>query len=92
MDIEKIINEAGAAVRTLKTLGYTYHGAEYWKPPLGDVKTIELIHGEAYQFTNIEDNTIKGIYSEDEHSFMGTCVEWAASTCTNIQPLTVEVK
>lgn len=25
-----------AAIRTLEHLGYTYHGAEYWKPPLGN--------------------------------------------------------
>mgnify|MGYP003340432174 CR=1 FL=1 len=24
-----------AAIKTLEFLGYTYHGAEYWKPPLG---------------------------------------------------------
>lgn len=24
-----------AAVRTLQSLGYTYHGGEGWKPPLG---------------------------------------------------------
>jgi hypothetical protein len=49
-----------------------------------------LEHGMGYQFTNIEDNTIHGIYDEDEHSFRGTCVEWSASTCNNIQPLTVK--
>ena len=53
---------------------------------------ITLDHGMGYQFTNIEDNTIHGIYDEDEHSFRGTCVEWCANSCTNIQPLTVEVK
>lgn len=26
--------EFTAAVRTLASLGYSYHGAEYWKPPL----------------------------------------------------------
>ncbi len=26
---------ADAAIRTLQFLGYTYHGAEQWKPPLG---------------------------------------------------------
>jgi len=55
-------------------------------------QSIELIDGKAYQFTNIEDNTIHGIYDEDEHSFRGTCVEWVANSCTNIRPLTVEVK
>jgi hypothetical protein len=28
-------DEAIAAIRTLTFLGYTYHGAEQWKPPLG---------------------------------------------------------
>lgn len=28
-------NEEKAAVKTLKHLGYTYHGGELWKPPLG---------------------------------------------------------
>lgn len=27
--------EQTAAVRTLQLLGYTYHGGELWKPPLG---------------------------------------------------------
>jgi hypothetical protein len=28
--------EATAAIDTLKFLGYTYHGGERWKPPLGE--------------------------------------------------------
>jgi hypothetical protein len=28
-----------AAVRTLESLGYTYHGGELWKPPLGNCPT-----------------------------------------------------
>jgi len=28
-------DEQAAAIRTLTFLGYTYHGAEHWKPPLG---------------------------------------------------------
>lgn len=28
-------DEQAAAIRTLTFLGYTYHGAEQWKPPLG---------------------------------------------------------
>lgn len=27
--------DALAAIKTLQRLGYTYHGAELWKPPLG---------------------------------------------------------
>lgn len=27
---------AEAAIKTLQRLGYTYHGAELWKPPLGE--------------------------------------------------------
>jgi hypothetical protein len=29
------VQEAMAAIDTLKFLGYTYHGGEKWKPPLG---------------------------------------------------------
>jgi len=29
-------NEAKAAIDTLEFLGYTYHGGEKWKPPLGN--------------------------------------------------------
>ena len=29
-------DEQEAAIRTLTCLGYTYHGAEQWKPPLGE--------------------------------------------------------
>ena len=54
--------------------------------------SITLIDGNAYQFTNVEDNIIHGIYDEDENYFKGTCVEWSVSTCTNIKPLTVEVE
>ena len=43
------------------------------------VKPTALEHGKAYQFTNIEDNTIHGIYNEDDHYFKGTCVEWCVS-------------
>ena len=50
---------------------------------------ITLIHGNAYQFTNVEDNIIHGIYDEDENYFKGTCVEWSVSTCTNIKSLMV---
>jgi hypothetical protein len=30
------VQEATAAINTLKFLGYTYHGGEQWKPPLGE--------------------------------------------------------
>jgi len=57
---------------------------------IDSTKAPELIHGNAYQFTNIEDNTIHGIYDEDDHYFKGTCVEWCVSTCTNIKLLEVK--
>ncbi len=34
-DVERLFAESQAAVRTLQFLGYTYHGGEQWKPPLG---------------------------------------------------------
>lgn len=30
---------AEAAIRTLEAKGYTFHGGEYWKPPLGEDAT-----------------------------------------------------
>ena len=29
-----------AAIKTLEHLQYTYHGGEYWKPPLGELKAL----------------------------------------------------
>ena len=66
---------------------YSHCPSDLFKPL---TPPITLIDGKAYQFINIEDNTIHGIYDEDEHSFRGTCVEWGANSCTNIKPLTVE--
>lgn len=35
---------AEAAIRTLEGLGYTYHGGQQWKPPLGDCRvTVDLL-------------------------------------------------
>ena len=56
----------------------------------GLIKKVELIHGKAYQFKNIEENTINGLYDDDEHSFKSLNVEWSAQTCTNIQLLEVK--
>lgn len=36
--VEQTEAKAAAAMRTVIDLGYTYHGGELWKPPLGDVK------------------------------------------------------
>jgi hypothetical protein len=36
MKYEALKLEATAAINTLKFLGYTYHGGERWKPPLGE--------------------------------------------------------
>ena len=35
--------EHDAAVRTLTRLGYTYHGGEEWKPPLGPAPRFDRI-------------------------------------------------
>ena len=71
-------------------------GGEYALYSIGELKPlappIELIHGEAYNFIDSECNNTNGIYSEDEHSFTGLGVEWLADRCTNIKPLTAEVK
>tara|TARA_R110000744_G_scaffold319714_1_gene425987 strand:- start:335 stop:745 length:411 start_codon:yes stop_codon:yes gene_type:complete len=64
----------------------SYNGG--WVKPI--TPELELMDGRAYQFTNIEGDAIHGIYSDDDHSFRGTCIEWCASTSTNIKALTVD--
>ena len=34
------VHKHDAAIKTLEHLKYTYHGGEYWKPPLGKVKAL----------------------------------------------------
>lgn len=36
-------DEGSAAIRTLQGQGYTYHGAQLWKPPLGKKPDFDLI-------------------------------------------------
>jgi hypothetical protein len=38
-----------AAVHTLEGLGYTYHGGEAWKPPVGPVPFMHKKSGRLYQ-------------------------------------------
>jgi len=96
MDIKEVIESAGAAVHTLKNLGYTYHGAEYWKPPIGEVKTIKLIDGKAYQFDYKQGvkviNNMSGICISSGDIFLTADGSFCISNCTNIKLLTVEVK
>lgn len=43
-----------AAVRTLEFAGYTYHGGEHWKPPLGpkpDFKALDRLREAAAKVT-----------------------------------------
>ena len=47
-----VSDEQEAAIRTLTFLGYTYHGAEQWKPPLG--KTPEPVAYLAWRDVPVE--------------------------------------
>ena len=38
--------QAQAALRTLEGLGYTYHGGDQWKPPLGPVPDLAKLSPE----------------------------------------------
>lgn len=48
-----------AAVRTLEALGYTYHGSEQWKPPIGKAPDFDLIDR-----LKAENEALKEIISE----------------------------
>lgn len=44
---------AGAAIKTLEALGYTYHGGEQWKPPLGKHRNeVHTEHGVVALYGN----------------------------------------
>ena len=42
--------EHDSAIKTLKHLKYTYHGGEYWKPPLGELKALAQPEQEPVAF------------------------------------------
>ncbi len=56
----KAENEAAqSAVKTLEQLGYTYHGGELWKPPLGkapDFNLIDLYRADAERYRWLREN------------------------------------
>ena len=35
--LEPTMAKESSAIKTLESKGYTYHGGEYWKPPLGPI-------------------------------------------------------
>tara|TARA_R110002051_G_scaffold237427_1_gene298305 strand:- start:109 stop:753 length:645 start_codon:yes stop_codon:yes gene_type:complete len=53
---------------------------------------IELIDGKAYQFDYKGRSSLHGIHCESEGTFITRTDVFKSSICTNIQPLTVEVK
>lgn len=56
-----------AARKTLERLGYTYHGGEQWKPPLGEIplrlSEEALAESKWMQFLNLRQQAIKELYS-----------------------------
>ena len=60
----------------------------YFKPL---TPPITLIDGKAYQFDK-DKKTFIGLYHKNENEFITLATYSDASNCTNIQPLTVEVK
>ena len=47
MEDKARILESDAAIKTLKQLGYIYHGAEYWKPPIGKAAESIPVYSQA---------------------------------------------
>ena len=46
--------EATAAIKTLQNLGYTYHDAELWKPPIGKVPDFDLVDSLRNRISELE--------------------------------------
>lgn len=55
-----------SAVDTMKSLGFTWHGGEYWKPPLGNAPSIlegtkkETIHQYYYKKKGCDSSSSRG--------------------------------
>ena len=62
------VHKHDAAIKTLEHLKYTYHGGEYWKPPLGKVKVLAQPAQEP----------VATVIEELEHDGQGWCskVRW----------------
>lgn len=68
----KFTNDAAkkeAAFKTLQDLGYTYHGGEMWKPPLGQPPAYITWDGEGIPPTGVECEALESCFSSD-------CDEW----------------
>ena len=84
-----LFNEDGAFALVCDSTGYWGAEARRWKPL---TPPIELIDGKAYQF-EARGNVFHGIYEKRAVSFnVMTGQFFNTISCTNIQPLTVEVK
>lgn len=46
--------EALAAIKTLQHLGYSYHGAEMWKPPIGKKPNFDLLDTKGARIAELE--------------------------------------
>ena len=47
MNIKPVYTKESAAIKSLEHLGYTYHDAEFWKPPLSEIGLSEPIYSQA---------------------------------------------
>lgn len=55
----------GAALKTLQDLGYTYHGGEMWKPPLGQPPAYITWDGEGIPPTGVECEALESCFRLD---------------------------
>lgn len=73
-----------AAVNTLQSLGYTYHGAEQWKPPTGKAPDFDLVDQLRGRIAQLEAEqaavrqAVRGYHSAlDARAHGGVATSWA---------------
>jgi hypothetical protein len=71
------INKERAATKTLEAVGYTYHGGELWKPPLGSDKLPLLTRIAKLEATLNDCLEIAG--SDCEHALCKAIIERVSS-------------
>ena len=57
--INEIEARLQAATRTLEHLGYTYHGGELWKPPVGKPPNFDLLSAKDAEIERLKSEVSK---------------------------------
>lgn len=82
--------EVTAAIKTLQSKGYTYHGGEQWKPPAGNKPDFDLIDTLRAQLEEKADITLYQVMRAYEyacthpHGYQRGTTNWCAAVAHSL--------